>query len=275
MKYLAVLITVFNRKAQTLSCLKRLYEQTIPEGVTMHVYLTNDGCTDGTPEAIREQFPEVNIIDGDGTLFWNRGMWTAWNAASKARAYDWYLWLNDDTELISDAISLVIEESEKHNGTHNIVVGATKATDSDTLTYGGRIKGVIQPCDGSAHNIDYFNGNIVLVSQKAFDILGNLDHYFTHSRGDFDYGLRAKKAGVVMLQHGQVLGICDKHPNPDKWSDPNIPFSKRWSMLHRPNGMPPHEIFHLENRHYGFLKASYHYFTTYIHCLFPILWSHK
>jgi len=275
MKYLAVLLTVFNRKIQTLSCLERLYAQTIPDGVIMHVYLTNDGCTDGTPEAIREQFPEVNIIDGDGTLFWNRGMWTAWNAASKAREYDWYLWLNDDTDLLPNAIYCLLEDSNLQGNTPNIVVGATKASDSDKLTYGGRIKGVIQPCDGKVHKIDYFNGNIVLVNKAAFGILGKLDYYFTHSRGDFDYALRAKKANVVMLQHGRILGICDKHAVPDVWSNSKVPVCKRWKMLHRPNGMPPHEIFHLENRHYGFAKACFHYITTYLHCLFPALWKLK
>lgn len=275
MKYIAVLLTVFNRKAQTLSCLGRLYRQVVPEGVEMHVYLTNDGCTDGTPEAVKKDFPKVHIVEGDGTLFWNRGMWTAWEAASRNMAYDWYLWLNDDTELVPDAMAELLSESEKLNPQANIIVGATKASEGDKLTYGGRINDVIQPCDGRVHEIDCFNGNIVLVGKKAFSILGNLDYYFTHSRGDYDYAMRAKTAGVIMLQCGRALGICDVHPRPDAWRDPDVPLTKRWKMLHRPNGMPPKEIFHLEKRHYGTAIAGIHYCTIYLRCLFPALWELK
>lgn len=62
MKSIAVLLTVFNRKEQTLQCLSNLFAQTIPNGYDLDVYLTNDGCTDGTPEAVSTQFPQIIII---------------------------------------------------------------------------------------------------------------------------------------------------------------------------------------------------------------------
>lgn len=68
MKTLAVLITVHNRKETTLQCLQRLYNQLLINEYQIDVYLTDDGCTDDTPEAIRKQFPEVHIIKGDGNL---------------------------------------------------------------------------------------------------------------------------------------------------------------------------------------------------------------
>ena len=95
MKTIAVLLTVFNRREKTLKCLERLYGQLPIMGYKVDVYLTNDGCTDGTPEAVRTQFPEVHVIDAEGDLFWNRGMFTAWAEAAKTD-YDFYLWLNDD-----------------------------------------------------------------------------------------------------------------------------------------------------------------------------------
>ena len=50
MQSLAILLTVFNRKAKTLQCLQNLYVQLPIEEYTVSVYLTDDGCTDGTPE---------------------------------------------------------------------------------------------------------------------------------------------------------------------------------------------------------------------------------
>lgn len=273
MKTIAALLTVFNRKETTLRCLDNLFKQVIPQGCSLDVYLTNDGCTDGTPEAVRELFPQVNIIEGDGNLFWNRGMWTAWDAASKTKEYDFYLWLNDDTFLYDCAIEKLLATSQKYND-QVIVVGATESLDKSHTTYGGRIpqKGIpeVMGCDVKCIT---FNGNIVLFPKSVYDSIGNMDPYYAHSGGDTDYGLTATKRGIAIYQVGEHLGACDEHPTLNTWCNPNIPFRKRWKALHRPNGQPPREIFHLESKFYGIGKATFHYITTYLHCIFPQLWE--
>lgn len=69
METIAVLLTVHNRKEKTLNCLRRLYSQEKIDQYVVDVFLTDDGCTDGTSMAVKEEFPNVNIINGDGTLF--------------------------------------------------------------------------------------------------------------------------------------------------------------------------------------------------------------
>lgn len=273
MKSIAVLLTVFNRREGTLRCLANLRDMALPDGCRMDIYLTNDGCTDGTPEAVKKQFPDVKIIDGDGTLYWNRGMYTAWEVAARTCAYDYYLWLNDDTFVYRDAIECLVACSESENDSC-IIVGATVDTMTrQRVTYGGRIEGKgVAPVNGEMVPVDYFNGNIVLVPSAVHRILGNLDWYFTHSKGDFDYGMRARKAGIGIFQCGKVLGECDLHPRIDKWCDPEVPFKERWAMLNRPNGMPPKETFHLEKRHGGIAIATFHFCTTVMRCLVPRLW---
>lgn len=272
MKSIAVLLTVHNRKEETLCCLRNLFKQEVPVGYQMDVYLTDDGCTDGTPETIRTQYPQVHIIKGDGNLFWNRGMYTAWETAAKAKDYDFYLWLNDDTfvyPVMLDTLLMVSEEKDNQA----IIIGATQALNHSQPTYGGRLGNEKIPIpNGTTVEVTHFNGNIVLVPMYIYHILGNLDYYFTHSKGDFDYGLRAGKAGIKMYQVGTYLGECELHESLDKWCNPNVPFSLRWKALHRPTGMPPKETFHLEKRHYGIMKASLHYCTIYVRCLFPKLW---
>lgn len=78
-----------------------------------------------------------------------------------------------------------------------------------------------------------------------------------------------------MYQVGEYLGECDLHSTLDKWCDPTISFTQRWKMLHRPNGMPPKEIYHLNLRHRGLVSAIVHYFTVYLRCVFPQLWSKR
>lgn len=273
MKSMAVLLTVHNRKNQTLACLEHLNAQTLPTWINVDVYMVNDGCTDGTEQAVKEHFPFVNIILGDGSLYWNRGMWKAWDVASKKADYDYYLWLNDDTDLFPYAISSLLTQSAL-NDDKAIIVGATQNERGDTLTYGGRIGEHIVPCDGKSHAINHFNGNIVLVPHYVYTILGNLDYYYRHSKGDIDYGIRAKKTGIKMYQYGAVLGRCERHSTIDGWCNPDIPFCKRWQLMHQPNGMPPKEIFHLEKQINVFV-ALFHYITTYIHCLCPQLWARR
>lgn len=50
---IAVLLTVHDRKNKTLRCLENLYKQVLPNYLRLDIYLTDDGCTDGTPEAIK------------------------------------------------------------------------------------------------------------------------------------------------------------------------------------------------------------------------------
>ena len=268
---IAVLLTVFNRKDSTLRCLMDLQKQMSLNNCSVEVYLTNDGCTDGTPEAVKQKFPNVHIIDGDGNLFWNRGMYAAWEEAAK-EDYDFYLWLNDDTFVYPNMLSsLLLASSLKDN--KSIIVAPTCSTKSKKITYGGRLEnGKIPEPNGAIVKVNYFNGNIVLIPRSVYKILGNLDYYFTHSKGDFDYGLRAIKNGIEVFQYGEFLGECDTHASVDRWCDPKVSFKDRWVLMHRPNGMPPKETFHLEKRHYGFLKACFHYMTIHLRVCFPKLW---
>ena len=271
-KSVAIIIAVFNRKEKTLSSLRYLYAQNIYSNIVRDIFITDGGSTDGTVEMVRNEFPDVDIKVEEG-LFWNRGMYKSWERASTKGGYDYYLWLNDDVTLYDDCIQTLLTASEEKND-KSIIVGATVDTvTKQKLTYGGRIEGKgIPPVNGKLIKVDHFNGNIVLVPSFVFERLGNLHYYYTHSKGDFDYGIRAKKAGINIYQCGKALGECDVHPRIDKWCDPEVPLSQRLKMLYRPNGMPPHETFHLE-RQTNLIKAIFHYFTVHIRCVFPQIWT--
>ena len=71
MTSIGVVITCYNRKEKTLASLKKLINQEDVDSLDINIYLVDDGSTDGTSEAVKKNFPQVNIIKGDGTLFWN------------------------------------------------------------------------------------------------------------------------------------------------------------------------------------------------------------
>ena len=73
---IAALLTRHNRRDKTTACLKSLRDQAgLAElGVSLQVFLVDDGCTDGTATAALEIWPEAEIIKGDGHRYWCGGM---------------------------------------------------------------------------------------------------------------------------------------------------------------------------------------------------------
>ncbi len=273
MKQIAVLLTVFNRKEKTLSCLKNLFSQDIPEGYSLDVYLTNDGCTDGTPEAVRKQFPKVHVIDADGNLFWNRGMYAAWQEAEKICDYDYYLWLNDDTFLYTDAVSYILRSSEKF-GENCIIVGATCSKSDPTLTtYSGFIGNRMIKVNGTFQRLQKFNGNFVLIPHAVYKILGKNDPYYRHSFGDIDYGLRANKAGIKCYLTDKHIGTCEVHENKIKCFDTQYSLKQRFRHFYSPLGMNPFEFFHMNIKTEGLLKSILVFVSTHVRVIFPKLWE--
>ena len=47
------------------------------KNVTFDYVIVNDGSTDGTDEMLAAMPYEIDLINGDGGLFWNRGMYEA------------------------------------------------------------------------------------------------------------------------------------------------------------------------------------------------------
>ncbi len=274
MSKIAVLLTVHNRKEKTLSCLANLYAQAIPDDIKFDVFLTDDGCTDGTQDAVRAGFPKVNIIQGDGSLFWNRGMVAAWKEAAK-KDFDFYLWLNDDTFLYSDVISRLAECSNSH-GDKVIIVGSTCALNNkEVITYGGWVNNQLVSEVAAQSKCDTFNGNIVLVPRCVYEDLGTNDPYFRHAGGDTDYGYSAGKHGIEIWIAPGVMGECDRHERPTVWMDPSQPLRKRWKNFFSPLGNNPFEYFYLRRKHFGLLPACATFVSNFVHFFFPWFWKSK
>lgn len=271
--YIAVLLTVHNRREQTLNCLKYFYASQPVVGFQIDVYLTDDGCTDGTPEVVIEQYPLVHIVQGDGTLFWNRGMYKAWEAAVKQKNYDFYLWLNDDTKLYNDALINILSA---YNQCINpsIICGATRSEITGELTYSGRFNNKTIVPNGMLQECTIINGNFVLIPDIVFQKIGNLDWKFRHAIGDFDYGLRAQKFGIKVYVAPQYIGVCEKNPTLPKWCLNSTPLIQRLKILYSPLGYAePIPFFIYEKRHFGLIVALMHFLTIHIRVLLPWLWK--
>ncbi|WP_340643434.1 glycosyltransferase family 2 protein [Phormidium pseudopriestleyi] len=176
-KTIAAIATCHNRKDKTLASLDALFKQKLSDDVQLDVYLVDDGSIDGTTEAVLQTYPQVKMISGDGSLFWNGGMRVAFGEALKAYP-DYYLWFNDDTDLYPNAVAKLLSTyqslSDRGEG-ESIVVGATCDPETGKLTYGGMVQSswwhplkfqLLQPTQ-DPQPCHTMNGNCVLIPQKV------------------------------------------------------------------------------------------------------------
>ncbi|QMS86897.1 glycosyltransferase family 2 protein [Nostoc edaphicum CCNP1411] len=269
---LAVIMTCYNRRNTTLACLNALYQQ----NNHCDVYLTDDGSSDGTTEAIKAEYPEVKILQGNGNLFWVGGMHLAFGEAIKHQ-YDYYLWLNDDTFLEANAVSKLLQVHQNLTELgypDSIVVGSTRDSMTGKATYGGAVKSkkwysnkfeflepssVIQQCDA-------MYGNCVLIPKSIAIKVGNIDTAFVHSLGDLDYALRARKMGCKIWVAPGYIGTCNRNSIRNSWVDTNLNILERLKKVLQIKGFPLKSWTIFCSRHSGPFWIFY-WFLPYIRAI--------
>jgi GT2 family glycosyltransferase len=277
MSRIAVIVSCFNRKAITLAGLESLFNQKGVEHLSITVFLVDDGSKDGTATAVAERFPTVRLMHGDGSLWWAGAMRKAF-AAAMAEGYDGYIWWNDDTRLMDDALSRLVDcalKAEPELGPA-IIVGTTCDPETGKRTYGGlhkRFSGLmveitmVDPDPDIPVRIDTMNGNFILIPSAIAMKVGNMEPKFVHQLADYDYGQRAVKAGFPVILAPGYLAWCKVNSTARTWLDGKIPLSARWRDLMSPRGARPREWLLYTSRHYGWRWPLY-FISPYIKVLF-------
>ena len=232
---IAVILTCFNRKAKTLKCLESLfaardaYATGHPdEALSLSIYLTDDGCTDGTADAVRQLLTgkDLHIIQGNGTLYWAGGMRAAWREALKVGGWDYYLLLNDDTVVVKDAFVELVNtqcyclNEYKRKGIYSGITCDTN--DGSIITYGGdvwvdRLKATARrlPPSSAPQLCDMTNANILLVPAEVVEEIGIFHDGYRHGIADYDYSIQARGHGIPVLITANVCGACDNDHDSD------------------------------------------------------------
>lgn len=275
MPSIGIVVTCFNRREKTLKALSCVFDSDLPAGVQLRAYVTDDGSSDGTAEALRNAFPSLRLLHGNGSLYWNGGMRSSLEAAY-ADGVDYVLWLNDDTFITRSAIRELLAAGDRYTtrtGNAAVIVGTTRDASTGVLTYGGlkfpvwwrrTTPRIVEALDDDME-CETMNGNIVLVPREIYLTVGNLEAQFIHGLGDFDYGFRARKAGFRIFAAQGHHGTCSRNSDEGTFRDINLTFRKRWPLVCGPKGRPPKPWAVFTRRHCGplwFLYWAWPYFYT-------------
>ena len=194
-------MTVHNRKAKTVRCLHSLQDTWLPyrEQFGVEVFLTDDGCTDGTADAVSRltlDFP-VRILPGDGSLFWNGGSNTwAENDGN-------LLWLRESDVTTKDDFyggdSVVFEaNTEKQTVTlssgleaDGMAVEAKRLSHEDVTGVGYGICSFYP--EGKDESRHFLNGYLERKEQELTEAAAHADPYVRLARQSLESYVRDKK----------------------------------------------------------------------------------
>jgi len=216
------LCTYRNRREKTISAFQSLVDQNV-SGVNFIHCMVDDGSTDNTHEAIRSMFKNVQILRGNGSLYWAGGMRYGWKNLIKSKQYDYLLVYNDDIWLKPDAVSNLLccaHELRQSNYPKLFTITGAFHDEKGELSYSGlRSKNQcsplklhrVHPDSKKCIDVCTINMNVCLIPKQTIDNVGFLSESFTHALADFEYGFRVRKRGGVNILAPKYIGICNRN----------------------------------------------------------------
>ena len=205
----ALVAPVFNRRETTLRALRSL-SRIKKDSLDVKIFIVDDGSTDGTADAIRSLFPDVELIYGDGTLHYaagtNRGIEMAleWQP-------DFIVTMNDDAVFHDKFLERLVFTAIGYPGS---IVGALLLLWDkphevfqvglrwNTLKGGWQIPNELCAfaMPREPFEVECIVGNCVLFPVEAIRNIGLMDeNRFPHGWGDAQWLAKMRKAGWQLL----------------------------------------------------------------------------
>jgi len=218
---LSVIIPTYNRKNYLSRLLAQLKKQVL-NNVEMSITAVVDGSSDGTLEMLESEFPEVNILHGNGQWWWTKSINEGCKFALKNRS-DAVLLMNDDTEIRKNYITTLLKSVKLHPGA---VIGSLNITKNKPhLMYFSGVKKIVWWKAGSdryhkiftpySENLTGLHKSILLMGRglyvpcPVFEKIGFFDEKaFPQYKADLDFVLRANKNNIQTLISWDAVVYC-------------------------------------------------------------------
>lgn len=200
-------VLAWNGREDTLRCLRSLMGVTYP---ALSVVLVDNGSTDGGPDAVGAEFPDIRMIE----LGENRGFAGGVNAgiaAARRSGSDFVLLLNNDAVVepgfleplvdsaSSEGVAAACSQILDAQGQHIWYAGASY---DPRRGYQGRHTGYgdppLPPTVGP-YTTDRACGGAMLVPRSVLDVIGTLDEDLFAYAEDVDWSMRARATGLEIV----------------------------------------------------------------------------
>ena len=199
----------WNGRDLTLDCLSSLEKVTYPN---VKVYVIDNGSSDNSVTAIRNQFPDYEIIELPENYGFSRGNNAGFELV-KQKA-DYTIFLNNDTIVDPNFVEPLINAMESNSTVKQSTPKIFYADNLDYIWFGGgkvslwagwiRHLGIRQKDSmqfSFDRNVDYATGCCVCMRTVDFESIGMFDESFLMYGEDVDLSLRFRKQG------GQILFV--------------------------------------------------------------------
>lgn len=231
LKRIEVVFPVHNRREITLQCLRSL-ARIESDDLEVHVVVVDDGSTDGTSDALREQFPDVDIVKGDGNLWFTEGT-NAGIRNALERDPKYVLLMNDDQVFDPDFLKYLVETAERNPRS---VVGPLLLlwdtphrvfqTAPVWKTFNGGwqhwYSQTVWTVPERPWKVDLIVGNCVLVPAAAFAECGLMNSTRFPNMGDAEFTPRLRKAGWTLLIAPRSRVFCQPNNIPPRIRSKNL-----------------------------------------------------
>lgn len=213
MKELSVCIVTLEGRDKVLACLESLFAKT---RLDMHVVVVDNASEDGTPEAIAEHFPQVQLIRNSENVGYGRAV----NQGLKAEKARYHALLNPDATLENNALELLRDFMEANP---QAGIASPRVLNSDgSLQYQCR-RGEARPGEVFAYflglsrlfpkdsrftgyllthldnevvnEVKAVSGSCMMIRREVIEQIGVLDERYFAYQEDADYCFTARKAG--------------------------------------------------------------------------------
>jgi GT2 family glycosyltransferase len=234
-----------NRRDDTLACLASLAQTTY----TNHrVIVLDNGSTDGSVPAAREQYPDVKVAPLEENLGYAGNNNFGIQMALDMRA-DWVFVLNEDTILDPDCLRSLVTAGEQDSKV-GIVGPMVYHHDEPTIIQSGG--GILGPYWESIHLekdqidagqlrqnhfVEWVSGCAILVRRSVIETAGMLDARFFYFWEETEWCLRAGKAG---------------------WKILHVPAARIWHKGVQRNYTPKPSLIYYDTRNHLLLLQTHH-----------------
>jgi len=222
---IAVVTPVHNRREITLQCLRSLSRINIRE-FTVKTIVVDDGSTDGTNEAITAEFPEVEIVCSDGSLWFTEGTNVGVRKALESKP-KFILMMNDDQVFDENFLKYLLETAETHP--RSVVGPLLLLWDRPHQLFqvapvwsswlGGWqhwYQQTVWTVPDRPFEVDLIVGNCVLVPVEAIKECGLMNSKRYPNFGDAEYTPRLKRAGWKLIIDPRARVFCQPNTVPPR-----------------------------------------------------------